>query len=39
MPFARGVKEIIAWYDAHPAQQTVDARLDALMDALVAQWG
>ncbi len=39
IPFARGVEEIIAWYDADPARQAVDARLDALMDALVAQWG
>ena len=39
IPFARGVEEIIAWYDADPARQTVNAPLDALMDALVAQWG
>jgi nucleoside-diphosphate-sugar epimerase len=39
IPFARGVEEIIAWYDADPARQVVDARLDALMDALIAQWG
>ncbi len=39
IPFARGVEEIIAWYDADPARQTVDARLDALMDALIARWG
>lgn len=39
IPFAVGVEEIVAWYDADPARQAVDARLDALMDALVAQWG
>lgn len=38
IPFTRGVAEIVAWYDADPARQTVDTRLDALMDALVAQW-
>jgi nucleoside-diphosphate-sugar epimerase len=39
IPFTRGVEEIIAWYDADPPRQTVDARLDAVMDTLVAQWG
>jgi nucleoside-diphosphate-sugar epimerase len=39
IPFAAGAKEIIAWYDADPARQVVDIRLDALMDALIAQWG
>lgn len=39
IPFARGAGEMIAWYDADPARRAVDARLDALMDALVAQWG
>lgn len=39
IPFSRGAEEIMAWYDADPARQTVDARLDGLMDALVAQWG
>ncbi len=39
IPFARGAEEIMAWYDADPARQTVDARLDAVMDALVERWG
>lgn len=39
IPFARGAGEMIAWYAADPARRAVDARLDALMDALVAQWG
>lgn len=39
IPFARGAEEIMAWYDADPARQKVDARLDALMDTLVARWG
>ncbi len=39
IPFARGAEEIMAWYDADPARQVVDARLDALMDELVARWG
>ena len=39
IPFSRGADEIMAWYDADPARQVADARLDALMDALTAQWG
>ena len=39
IPFTRGVEEIIAWYDADSARQTVDARLDAVQDTLTAQWG
>lgn len=39
IPFSRGAEEIMVWHDADPARQRVDARLDALMDALVAQWG
>lgn len=39
IPFARGVEEIMAWYDADPARRMVDTRLDAVMDALVARWG
>ncbi len=39
IPFSRGAEEIMAWYDADPARQTVDARLDAMMDALVERWG
>jgi nucleoside-diphosphate-sugar epimerase len=39
IPFARGVEEIIAWHDADPARQVADARLNALMDTLIARWG
>ncbi|MGX7671828.1 SDR family oxidoreductase [Plantactinospora sp. DSM 117369] len=35
VPFAQGAREIVAWYDADPARQRVDARLDALHDRLV----
>ncbi len=35
VPFHRGAKEIIDWFDADPARQQVDARMDALMDRLV----
>lgn len=39
IPFVRGAEEIMTWYDADPARQVVDARLDALMDELAARWG
>src|SRR6185312_3012052 len=35
-PFAEGAREIVAWYDAHPAEQKVDPGLNALFDRLVA---
>ena len=34
--FHTGAREIIAWYDADPARQQVDAAMDATMDQLVA---
>ncbi len=38
VPFERGAREIVAWYDADPARQAVDARLDALIDDLVTRY-
>ena len=38
IPFEQGASEIVDWYDADPARQVVDARLDALMDQLAAAW-
>lgn len=35
IPYAAGVREILAWHDAHPEAQRVDAELDATMDALI----
>jgi nucleoside-diphosphate-sugar epimerase len=35
IPFERGAREIVAWYDEDPARQRVDTRLDAVMDKLV----
>jgi len=37
-PFAQGVREIMAWYDADPARQKVDADLDRLMDDIIAAY-
>jgi len=39
IPFATGAREIMAWHDANPARQVVNASVDHAMDALVAQWG
>jgi len=36
IPFSRGAEEILAYHDADPARRTVDAKLDALTDRLVA---
>ena len=38
VPFEQGAREIAAWYGADPARQQVDARLDAVMDRLVAAY-
>jgi nucleoside-diphosphate-sugar epimerase len=39
VPFERGAREIAAWYQADPARQVVDEKLDALMDRLAADFG
>jgi nucleoside-diphosphate-sugar epimerase len=36
IPYAAGARRSIAWYDAHPDAQQVDADLDAAFDRLVA---
>jgi nucleoside-diphosphate-sugar epimerase len=36
IPFEQGAREIVGWYDADPARQQTDLRLDAVMDKLVA---
>ena len=36
--YRQGVREVIAWYEAHPEEQVVDERLDALMDELAERW-
>lgn len=35
-PFSTGVREIMSWFDANPAQQIVDQDLDATFDRLIA---
>lgn len=36
IPFAAGAREIMAWYDADPARQTVDDDFNALLDRIIA---
>ena len=36
--YRQGVREVIAWYEAHPEERVVDERLDVLMDELAARW-
>ena len=38
IPFARGAEEIMAWYDADPARQVIDAELDRRMDDMIAAY-
>ncbi len=35
IPFARGAREIVDWYDAHESRRTTDRRLDTTMDELI----
>ena len=35
IPFAEGAEEILAWYDADPARQIVDAALNQTMDTVL----
>ena len=36
VPFSWGAREIVAWYQANPARQVVDERVDALIDRIIA---
>jgi len=38
IPFEQGAREIVGWHDEDPARQQADARLDAVMDKLVAAY-
>jgi nucleoside-diphosphate-sugar epimerase len=38
VPFVRGAREILAWFEGDPARQQVDAALDATMDGLVERY-
>lgn len=34
-PFARGIEDVLAWYDANPERQVINPDLDALTDRIV----
>lgn len=38
IPFWQGAQEIMAWYDADPARQTIDPAFDQLLDDLIARY-
>jgi nucleoside-diphosphate-sugar epimerase len=38
IPFAQGAREIVAWYDADPARQVVDEKMNALIDRILAAY-
>jgi nucleoside-diphosphate-sugar epimerase len=38
IPFARGVEEILAWYDADASRQVVDSKQDAMMDRIIGAY-
>jgi nucleoside-diphosphate-sugar epimerase len=38
IPFANGVKEPVAWLDAHPPSQHIDADFNALVDRILAAY-
>ena len=38
IPFVRGAREILDWYQADPSRQQVDAEIDATMDRLVERY-
>jgi nucleoside-diphosphate-sugar epimerase len=38
IPFSQGAKEIMAWYDADPARQTIDEAYDRLLDKMIADY-
>jgi hypothetical protein len=38
IPFVRGAEESMKWFDADPARQVVDAKLDQLTDTILAAY-
>jgi len=38
IPFSQGAEEILAWYDADPARQTVDEAFNRQMDGILAAY-
>jgi nucleoside-diphosphate-sugar epimerase len=38
IPFSQGAEEIVAWFDADPARQVVDERVNHLIDKVIAAY-
>ena len=38
IPFAEGIRRTVAWFDADPARQAVDAKADAHVDDVLRAW-
>jgi len=38
IPFAQGVKEIVAWFDSDPANRVVDEKLNQTIDRILAAY-
>jgi nucleoside-diphosphate-sugar epimerase len=38
IPFRQGAEEMVAWYDADPARQVVDPRVEQLLDRIVSAY-
>ena len=38
IPFASGVKEVVAWLDAHPNSRYIDDRFNTLVDRIIAAY-
>ena len=38
IPFTRGAREIVDWYEADKSRQVVDPKLDALFDKIIAEY-
>ncbi|MFN8432081.1 MAG: hypothetical protein U0V04_19020 [Spirosomataceae bacterium] len=39
IPFAEGIKETLAWFEADPALMIINPRTNQLLDGLIAKWG
>jgi nucleoside-diphosphate-sugar epimerase len=38
IPFSQGAREIMAWLDANPSWKTVDEKLNATIDSIIARY-
>ena len=39
IPFAEGIKETLAWFEADPARMIINPQTNKLLDGLIAKWG